>query len=82
MPVKTTDISSNLAQLAGPDAGRWGFLYSSCIPQQYQTADVKLKQSKLGQQQLGQVGEQVVTWWQLMYKAVIKPFTCAQASHK
>jgi hypothetical protein len=57
MPVKTTDISSNLSALLGPEGGSWGFLYSSCIPQQPQGNDQTLKKSALSQQQLGQVSQ-------------------------
>lgn len=55
MPVKTTDIGSNISALLGPEGGSWGFLFSSCIPQQAQGNETTLKKSALSQQQLGQV---------------------------
>lgn len=55
MLVKTTDISTNLSALLGAEGGSWGFLYSSCIPQQIQGSEATLKKSALSQQQLGQV---------------------------
>jgi hypothetical protein len=56
MSVKVTDISSNLTHLLGPDGGKWGFLYSACIPQQQQQSETPLQKSGLSQHQLGQVG--------------------------
>lgn len=58
--MKTTDISSNLTHLLGPDRGTWGFLYSSCMPQAQQDDVPVLKKSVLSQQQLGQVRQQPV----------------------
>lgn len=55
MPVKTTDISSNLSHLLGPEGGSFGFRYASSVPPEYQTVAVTLKKSSLSQQQLGQV---------------------------
>lgn len=55
MPVKTTDISSNLSHLLGPEGGSFGFRYASSVPPEYQTVAVTLKKCSLSQQQLGQV---------------------------
>lgn len=56
--MKTTDISSNLTHLLGPEGGTWGFLYSSCMPPAQQDNVPVLKKSVLSQQQLGQVRQQ------------------------